>query len=272
MHSEKYRDKSFIENFDTMQAEGHKRARERHNREGLSKRLVDRYRGPDSGYRGSALGELQNSGKGKDKVLIRGLGLERLAPNMEGSLTQGMDEAKIAEMFDNLAAPHKENLSDEEREKANKSFDQGVLQYKNMIYNQLKRMEATYGTLPSQMHPEDFLRQVGPEYHDHIRWVQDSTQLMQGGAKYFDFENNEKDKDFKRLESYYSKMQLYEGSYGHSLQDMSNLRKESGRKDIDKNWRRTVARRLNDYKKILKILVSSIHFSRKTRKGSAAPA
>ena len=154
---------------------------------------------------------------------VSGLNPRRMALEMTGSLSGDMTPDQIEEMYRNILAPHKKGLDKNDKQAvdtANKDFDKGMMQLKIMQYKQLKRLEKTYGTLGSQMHPEDFSKQANIPFAEQTHFIQDAYQMMDnGGGKYFDFENNEQDKEFKRLANYFGKVAGVVSNYGEYRND-----------------------------------------------------
>lgn len=104
----------------------------------------------------------------------------------------------------------------EEAEKLDKKFDIGVMRLKAVQLGQLRRLKEKYGMYGSQMHPEDFISRLGPEWFADTAFLQDCYQMMSekdGGGSYFDYENNPEDREYKLLADYYndvfSVMQTY---------------------------------------------------------------
>ncbi|MCR5278993.1 MAG: hypothetical protein K6E19_06090 [Lachnospiraceae bacterium] len=189
-------------NFWQFEVQGYKKVNA--GMEGLFERLWDKYNG--EGYRDKSFdhaithaGDNWNSG---------GLNKKRLLTNLVGQgVGEGMTSEQVEHLMDKLGASSRDDLdrSDPEAVKqADATVDSGMMDYKKILYRSLKRAEATYGTMGSQMHPEDFLRQIGPEFYGHFAMLQDTEQMMVNAPHLFDFENSEEDKDFKRLSDYYN--------------------------------------------------------------------
>ena len=145
-----------------------------------------------------------------------------------GSHTEDMKDEEIVQLFEDLYAPmrkdlHEEGADPKKIQAAEIQFDKGMKKLKNIYYNQLKRVEATYGTLPTQMHPQDFFKQVGPEFKEQTI-NQDWGVFIKFGQKYLDEndpEEGEKNKEFKRLADYYQKASLAFPMYGMLEKDPS---------------------------------------------------
>ena len=126
-------------------------------------------------------------------------------------------------LFNNLMGVHKTDLSEEGQSTANAKFSSGVRQLKRIYYTQLQRLQSTYGTTLSQMHPDDVLRQVGDDFNAQFALLQDTEQMLKNLPQYFDLEHNEQDQEFKRLNDYYNNVYAYYNQYtnGTMLQEMS---------------------------------------------------
>ncbi len=99
------------------------------------------------------------------------------------------------------------DLSDPQaREDANTRYNTGFSQLKQMEYDALLRLESTYGKLGTQMHPEDFIKQIGPEFFEHTRSLQDASQMLKDAPDQFDFKHNADDRHFRDLTDYYNPM------------------------------------------------------------------
>ncbi len=179
--------------------------------ERLENTLLSRYKGDD--YR-QGLGTISN---GAD-VTIRGIGLDRMLPQVSHSLGEGYEEKDIIEMYDDLMAPHRSDVVRDDPASfgpANERFMKGLKTLKGMQYNQLKRLEASFGTLATQLHPDDFIRMAGPRFNDYFHLTQDTADMLADAPKsVFDPENNPEDADYKALQDYYGKVS--DRAYGYS--------------------------------------------------------
>ncbi|MBQ7507416.1 MAG: hypothetical protein IJT05_08825 [Lachnospiraceae bacterium] len=74
-----------------------------------------------------------------------------------------------------------------------------------MIYHHLKRLEATYGKLLSQMHFEDLIRLVDDPngFRTDFCILQDLIQILKDGKKYFD-PGSKEDQELIKLSNYYN--------------------------------------------------------------------
>ena len=136
-----------------------------------------------------------------------------------------MGAEEITQLFDDLMGPHKKGLSDKEQLDANKKFDDAILKYKGILYDDMMYAENTYGKLMTQLHPEDVAAQIGTgkDLEHRMRFQQDADQLLRyGGQRYFDLESNEDDKHYKELINYYTNVNQHLLSYNtlaHGDQD-----------------------------------------------------
>ena len=160
-------------------------------------------------YVGGMKGDPGNS---DGSVTLVGSGGRRMIWDLSTSATEDMSNDELVQLFTDMYAPgqkklHGKDARPEDIAAADKQFDQAMKTLKGIYYKQLKRLEATYGTLPTQMHPNDFLSQVGPEFKEQTIH-QDWSIFMRNGQKYLD-ENDEEEgemnKEFKRLYEYYSR-------------------------------------------------------------------
>lgn len=200
------------------------------NRKGLFEYLSDRYSGTE--YENPfSNGVLRNTA---GDIYVNGLSVSRLVGGLSGALGGEMTNEDVGALYDNLLSGgraaelvHRENLSKEEkaelasytpeqRAAKDEKFDAGMLQLKGIYMAQLRRLKEKYGTYITQLHPEDFIAKVGSEFFDEMGLLQDTEQMMQGAGKYFDFENNADDAEFKRLSDYYNDayvmLNLYAGA------------------------------------------------------------
>ena len=193
--------------------------------EKLQKQLIKKYTNKNQ-YNPTAY--FQNvyrpaSPDGKEgELTISGMNINRMFPELASERGRGfnMSKEEMTEFFDGLMAPHKKNMSDQEKLEANEKFDQSMLKYKEILYGDMKHLEKTYGTMIGQMHPVDVAPQMGSgdEYRHHFRFTQDSAQLMKSAPQYFDFENNKDDQHYKDLDQYYGGALNYHFNY----QNMTN--------------------------------------------------
>lgn len=199
-------------------------------RQGTMEYLQERYAGTE--YENLLTSSvLKNAG---GDIYVTGLSAARLVSGLGGALGGDMTKEDIGALYDNLLSGgraaqlvHQQNLSEEEKaelasytseQKAGRDqkFDAGMLQLKGIYMAQLRRLKEKYGTYITQLHPEDFIGRVGSEFFDEMGLLQDTEQMMQSAAKYFDFENNADDAEFKRLSDYYNDafvmLNLYTGA------------------------------------------------------------
>ncbi|MBR1496957.1 MAG: DUF4157 domain-containing protein, partial [Oscillospiraceae bacterium] len=170
--------------------------------------------------------------RNEEGLRITGLVPSRLTADLLHDRGRGfhMKDEEVEGLLDKLMAPNRRvqdgvdeegnakyrDMNDEEKVEANKQFDQGMQQYKEILYGDLKGMEKDYGTTITQMHPRDVMNQLtgarGYKYEKQLRSTQDMFQIMASGQRYFD-ENNEKDKDFKKLVKYYGDNSIFNAQF-----------------------------------------------------------
>ena len=171
--------------------------------EGLHQELRQKYSGP--AYKANMFNHsLENADA---TVKGGGLNTSRTVATLSGETGKGVSTDELRTLYDRLMAGHRADVdpSDPEAVQAsNAEFDTGARQLKGIYYNQLKRLRDNYGTMVTQMHPEDVLRQVGPNFQDQFQLMQDTEQMLVNMPQYFDLENNEDDQEFKRLSDYYN--------------------------------------------------------------------
>ena len=127
--------------------------------EGLHQELRQKYSGP--AYKANMFNHsLENADA---TVKGGGLNTSRSVSTLSGETGKGVSTDELRTLYDRLMAGHRADVdpSDPEAVQAsNAEFDTGVRQLKGIYYNQLKRLRDNYGTMVTQMHPEDVLRQV----------------------------------------------------------------------------------------------------------------
>lgn len=195
--------------------------------------LTAKYAGP--GYVPNMFTSSLESVAGSRKA--PGLNPARLTNIVLGATGEGLSNEDIRTLYDRLMSGHKADLDRSDPNAvadANGQFDQGARQLKQIYYNQLKRLRDNYGTMLTQMHPEDVLRQVDPNFQEQFALLQDTEQILVHMPQYFDFENSEEDREFKQLNNYYNnaygvlnqyantKLTLELGS-GRGMQDPNEL-------------------------------------------------
>jgi|GEM_PF-6949091 len=195
-----------FEKFYTGHIESNKIPTPRKGLEGLTDKLLKKYTGPE--YKKNAiwqnLARPKSSGE-EEGVHIMGLDLSRMLPSLVSDRGRGfnMSGEEIEAMADKLMAPRKVGLNQQQQDDANKLFDEGVLQYKSVLSDDLNHMEKKYGALPTQMHPHDVIPQLDDNYHQEYHFMQDASQMVKDGGKFMDF-SKEDDKRFRDLTNYYS--------------------------------------------------------------------
>ena len=182
-------------------------------RKNLQKQIMNTFGGKDQKNADYGSGFYQNISNPNTNTHINGLNYDRMMPEITsngGSFGSEKSDEEIMEMYQGLMAPHKKNQDGPQaptQEETNANFDKSMMTLKDMQYNQLKRLQKTYGTLGSQMHPEDFMKKYGKNFNKNTQFMQDTFQMLDnGGQKYFDFENSKKDQEYKKLVSYFGKV------------------------------------------------------------------
>ncbi|MBR5969308.1 MAG: hypothetical protein IK016_03060 [Lachnospiraceae bacterium] len=173
--------------------------------EELHARLRQKYCSETSEYRSDTddmfLQTLPMPGE-TERVFIRGLGRGRLLGSLEGSLGQERSEEQLDAMYEKLSMPMRKDIDvndADEVARANAAFLEGIRELKRLYLNQYRRLEATYGTLLARMHPEDIIRQLGPEFFDQYKGNQDVGQIIDARSRLvFDPENNAEDRELQR--------------------------------------------------------------------------
>ena len=129
--------------------------------------LSAKYNG--AGYKTNSFDKDMANAEGSKK--IKGLNTSRVMKILLQSAGEGLEHKDIEKLFDKLMAPHKASvdLKDAvEVARVDQEYKSGLKDLKEIYYAQLKRLEATYGTMITQMHPEDFLRQAPENVRDHF--------------------------------------------------------------------------------------------------------
>ena len=202
--------------------------------EGLHEELRQKYSGPE--YKENMFNHfLQNADA---TVKGGGLNTSRTVATLSGETGKGVSADEMRVLYDRLMAGHKADVdaSDPEAvQAANAEFDAGIRQLKGIYFDQLKRLRDNYGTMVTQMHPEDVLRQVGPNFQDQFQLMQDTEQMLVNMPQYFDMENNEDDQEFKRLSDYYNNAYGAMNQYANAS-FMANMEHRAMRQeDIDRD-------------------------------------
>ena len=135
---------------------------------------------------------------------ITGLTLNRMGSNMQvlASIT-GKNAEQAKSMMRKMATGETGEGGSEEKDRIT---EEGLREYKSTMYQYLKNIEAKYGKMLTQLHPEDVLRKIN--IHDfgmEARPIQDMVNLIDDnktGIQLFD-DNNPADADYKALAIYY---------------------------------------------------------------------
>ena len=195
----------------------------------------------DSSIYGHALADNFRNASGT--VNIRGFNASRTISGLRGALGSDMSVAQVGELYEKLLGggryaelrTMKENgkltpetqaemdrYTPEQIAQMDARFDEGMLQMKGLQLAQLRRLKNKYGVYGSQMHPEDFITRVGPEFFSDIGMLQDSEQMLTSGGRYFDFENNAEDREYRALSNYYNDVYGTMQSYASTDQNTGN--------------------------------------------------
>ena len=152
--------------------------------------------------------------QGPDGFSVSGLSLDRIPAAMSRhGFGSEMSPEEMGAMVSNLTAglkyiqmdpAQKAAVPQEDVAAMQGRFDTGFYALKQSYYAQLKRMRERYGTYATRMHPEDFLKKAGPQFFDDLAIAQDAIQMIDSGnGRYFDFDHNEEDRDFRTLANYF---------------------------------------------------------------------
>lgn len=155
-----------------------------------------------------------------DGTCIQGLGYLRMINNLVRLTYPQTDEQELEDMLSKLACgTHYQyllTLSDRTPEQQAEldtytpdrvaeltaTFQQGMQALKQFHLTHLRRAQQKYGRFQSQLHPLDFISRCSEAYFSDTCLQQDCNQLLHDGAKYFDFENNAEDQEYRTLAQY----------------------------------------------------------------------
>lgn len=163
------------------------------------------------------------------KGTISGLNVSRMIPNVDIlTVTADLSTEQAADMLYKVAQGKfesdevkkmksekmdTEQLKEEERKAGQRDADteEGLREFKHAVYKHLKRMEAKYGKMLTQLHPEDALRKVNiHEWGMDTRLTQDMVQLIDNnetGIKLFT--EDKEDKNYKEDMEYIALARYY---------------------------------------------------------------
>ena len=112
-------------------------------------------------------------------IHIQGLNTARVFGKLMGTTGGTLTPAEIEDLYDKLLSRSKVGVGEGKitAEESDRRFNEGMYRLTDIYLEQLRRMEATYGRLIGQMHPEDIGRQFGDELFDHLAVIQDTEQL-----------------------------------------------------------------------------------------------
>ena len=201
--------------------------------EGAFEELLGKYSSAEYGGENAINSHVTHAG---DNWNTGGLNKQRLMVLLTKSeVGEGLTREQIDKLIGKLSAsvmPDLDKSNPEAVSKADSTVDSGMMDLKRILYRSLKRAEATYGTMGTQMHPEDFMRQIGTNFNGHLAMTQDTEQLLVNAPHLFDFENSEEDRDFKRLSDYYNQLYMGVNQYG-LLNDQGDLASEAAYMQLD---------------------------------------
>ena len=154
----------------------------------------------------------------EDKLEIEGFNLKTLIETLMYEQGEGLTNEEIIELISDLTKGQLDPQTvykDEEIKDRDISFNEGMNKLKGVLLGRMKKIEATYGTLPSQMHPDDFLKQLPSwgRFEQNAVIVRDARKMMEGAKRYFNFEKNPQDQELKALTDYYFLMFTYYEQY-----------------------------------------------------------
>ena len=176
----------------------------------LGEELTQRYNSKDYVFGFEDFLSTSTDKKERQKTGIPGLVPNRMFSSLATDRGRGFDMSaeEISQMMDDLMAPQKRGMNEKEKQDASLRFDRGVKNYKKVLLADMKHVEKIYGKMLTQLHPEDVQAQLGSgkQYDMIFRFNQDANQLMNAGGKYFDYENNEEDRQFRDLNTYFGAM------------------------------------------------------------------
>lgn len=157
---------------------------------------------------------------GPDGTVIKGLAYLRMINNLVRLSYPQTDEQQIENMLVKLACgTHYRYLLDLPKRtpeqqaeldtytpariaELEQTFQQGIQELKQFHLTYLRRTQQKYGRLQSQLHPIDLIHRCGIEYFSDTCLQQDCNQLLDDGAKFFDFEHNAEDREYRALSHY----------------------------------------------------------------------
>lgn len=208
-------------------------------RDGLRDAFAKRF-ASNPGYSGGITGVIGNA---SGSVLIQGLSAQRTASLFEFALGGNKTTDEIAATYDKLlcgsqyrdlkAKQASNSITPEEEERLKSytqedlaqmdaTFDKGMLELKQLQYEQLLRLRDKYGRWATQLHPHDFIARTGPEFFDDTSLLQDVTEMLADGKKYFDFDSSEEDRQYRDLSYYFHGIRAMLAPYVSAPQSYSD--------------------------------------------------
>ena len=206
----------------------------------------------DESIYGNGLSSVFRNASGS--VEISGFSAARTASALEGTLGGDMTPEQIGDMYKKLLSGGRyaelrtrkerntitpelqeemDRFTPEQIADMDRNFDEGMMQMKSLQLAQLRRLKDKYGVYGSQMHPEDFITRVGPELFSDIGMLQDSEQMLQKGGRYFDFENNAEDREYRTLSNYFNDVYGTLQSYASTDQSRNGENFNPGQMQMD---------------------------------------
>ena len=134
---------------------------------------------------------------------VTGLNLSRMISNVEVlTATTDLTPEQARSMMRKMAAGES---GPEGSEQKDRTTAEGLKEFKNTVYKHIKSMEARYGKMLTQLHPEDVLKRLNiHEFAMDARLIQDMVNLIDDNSTGIRlFENNPADEDYKALADYY---------------------------------------------------------------------
>lgn len=164
-------------------------------------------------------------GNASGSVSVSGLNAKRLLTSLAGPLGGDLSSDDISQLYEKLQSGQRyaqlrdkaakggldaagqaemDSYTPQQIAGMDADFDEGMGQLKGIQLAQLRRLKDKYGIYGSQMHPEDFLTRIGPEFFADTALLQDTSQTMVDGGRYFDYENNPDDQEYRTLSDYFN--------------------------------------------------------------------
>lgn len=135
---------------------------------------------------------------------VKGLTISRMIGNMQVlTVVSDMTVHQARDILKKLATGETGQEGTEEKDRIT---GEGLIEYKNVVYQYLKGMERKYGKLLTQLHPEDVVKRFNfHEFGMEARMIQDMVNLIDDnhtGIRLLD-DNNPADVEYKALAGYF---------------------------------------------------------------------